>query len=183
MREPGGAPRARCGFGGGTSAWITNREAYERISVRLFEFHSQLWLATPRTQVFDFFSDARNLEELTPQWLRFRILTPLPLEMGEGLEIDYRLKIHGFPARWKSKISRWEPPARFVDVQLRGPYRRWIHEHTFREVDGGTLCEDAVEYAPLGGALVNKLLVEKDIKKIFDFRSMRLREIFAGRER
>lgn len=162
------------------SGWMKNWRPYERISVRLFRFHSQLWLATPREKVFDFFSDARNLEDLTPQWLQFRILTPLPIEMREGAEIEYRLRIHGFPARWKSEISHWEPPNRFVDVQLSGPYRRWIHEHTFKDANGGTLCEDAVDYAPLGGALVNKLLVEKDVKKIFDFRSQRLREIFAG---
>ena len=99
--------------------------------------------------------------------------------MHPGAEIEYRLKVRGFPLRWKSKITVWEPPHRFVDEQLRGPYRIWIHEHRFTDEAGGTLCEDHVQYAPLGGALINKLFVARDVQKIFAYRSERLQQIFG----
>jgi ligand-binding SRPBCC domain-containing protein len=99
--------------------------------------------------------------------------------MHEGTEIEYRLKIHGIPARWRSRITVWDPPYRFVDEQLHGPYRVWIHEHRFTEDASGTMCEDRVEYAPLGGTLINKLLVERDVRKIFEYRSGRLKDMYG----
>lgn len=146
--------------------------------MRLFEFRSRLWLPRPLNQVFEFFSNASNLEEITPPWLQFRVTMPQPIEMREGVEIAYRLKVRGIPIGWRSRITVWDPPHRFVDEQLRGPYRAWIHEHTFHDESGGTACEDHVRYAPIGGAIVNKLLVERDVKKIFAYRSARLAEIF-----
>jgi ligand-binding SRPBCC domain-containing protein len=136
-----------------------------------------------RQVVFDFFSDAFGLEELTPPWLNFHVMTPRPITMREGLLIDYRLRLHGIPLRWQSRIDAWEPPFRFVDVQVRGPYRRWHHEHVFAEVAGGTLCRDIVHYAVPGGALIEKLLVRPDLRKIFAYRQARLRELlFAGNQ-
>ena len=129
-------------------------------------------------RVFDFFSKAENLEELTPPWLSFRILTPLPIHMCEGALIDYRLKVRGIPLAWRSEITVWDPPHRFVDEQRRGPYRKWVHEHSFSEVEGGTLAKDRVEYAVLGGTLIDKLLVAPDVRRIFDYRQQRLRELF-----
>ena len=146
--------------------------------MRNFQFESKLWLNRPRDGVFKFFSDALNLEEITPPWLRFRVVSKLPI-MTRGAEIEYGLRIHGVPARWRSRITVWDPPCRFVDEQVRGPYRVWIHEHRFVEESDGTRCEDSVRYVPLGGALVNKLFVERDIQKIFAFRSDRLQKIFA----
>jgi ligand-binding SRPBCC domain-containing protein len=145
--------------------------------MRLFEFRCRLWLPRPLNQVFQFFSNALNLEAITPPWLQFRVTTPQPIDMREGIEIAYRLNIRGIPIRWRSRITVWDPPHRFVDEQLSGPYRAWIHEHTFREESGGTACEDYVKYAPIGGAVINKLLVERDVKKIFAYRSARLVEI------
>jgi len=143
-----------------------------------FHFECGLWLTRPRKGVFEFFADALNLEEITPSWLKFRVVTPKPIYMHRGTEIEYRLRIRGIPVRWQSRITVWDPPHRFVDEQIRGPYRVWIHEHRFTEQAGGTLCEDSVQYAPFGGALINKLLVERDIRKIFAYRSERLQEYF-----
>jgi ligand-binding SRPBCC domain-containing protein len=129
--------------------------------------------------VFDFFSDARNLETLTPPWLRFEILTPAPVEMRVGARIDYRLRLHGIPVRWQSEITVWEPGCRFVDEQRRGPYRRWIHTHEFEAVPGGgTVVRDVVRYAVPGGALVNRLFVAPDVARVFDFRERVLRDTF-----
>jgi len=129
--------------------------------------------------VFDFFSDARNLETLTPPWLRFEILSPGPIEMHVGTRIDYRLRLHGVPMRWQSEITVWEPGRRFVDEQRRGPYRRWIHTHEFEAAPGGgTIVRDVVRYAVLGGAVVNRLFVARDVAQVFDYRERKLRELF-----
>jgi hypothetical protein len=142
-------------------------------------FTAEQWLPRPPAELFPFFADAANLERITPPWLAFRILTPGPIEMRPGALIDYRLKVHGVPLRWRTRIAAWEPPHRFVDEQLRGPYRRWVHEHTFVEQDGGTLCRDDVRYAVLGGALVDRLLVRRDVESIFAYRRRALSELFG----
>lgn len=147
--------------------------------MQVFSLSSGIWLAKPLADVFAFFSEARNLEELTPPWLRFEVLTPPPIEMRVGLKIDYRLRLRGLPLRWQSEITHWEPPHRFVDEQTRGPYRLWVHEHRFTAQDGLTLAEDFVQYAVYGGWLVDRLAVRRDVAKIFDYRSARLREIFG----
>ena len=146
--------------------------------MKIFHFECGLWLPRPRNEVFEFFANALNLEGITPPWLKFRVVTPKPVHMQRGAEIEYRLRIRGIPVRWRSRITAWDPPHRFVDEQIRGPYRVWIHEHRFSEKLRGTLCEDSVQYAPLGGALSNKLLVEHDVRKIFAYRSERLQEFF-----
>ena len=92
--------------------------------------------------------------------------------------IDYRLRLWGIPIRWQSEITEWEPPHRFVDEQRRGPYRRWIHEHTFVERDGGTLACDRLQYSVLGGSLADYLFVARDLKRVFAFRQETLRRIF-----
>ena len=144
-------------------------------------FQTELWLPRPRDQVFPFFAEARNLETITPPWLRFEVLTPPPIPMRSGTLIDYRIRVHGVPIRWRTEIAEWQPPHRFVDVQLRGPYTLWHHTHTFAERDGGTLCGDVVRYRPRGGALMNWLFVRRDVERIFRYREQRLRELFAPR--
>jgi ligand-binding SRPBCC domain-containing protein len=137
----------------------------------------------PLDEVFDFFADARNLEALTPPWLRFEILTPMPIAMRPGARIDYRLRVHGVPLRWRSEITVWEPPHRFVDVQIRGPYRHWHHEHRFAERDGGTAIGDVVDYA-VGGLflepLLHRFLVAPDVRRIFAYRQARLAQQFGA---
>ncbi len=143
-----------------------------------FIFETELWLPHPRNEVFAFFGDAHNLERITPPWVKFAVLTPAPIVMRPGILIDYRIRIHGVPVRWRTEISAWQPPFQFVDEQRRGPYRLWHHTHTFEEREGGTLCRDRVRYWPRGGALMNWLFVRKDVERIFEYRRQRLVEIF-----
>lgn len=145
-----------------------------------FLYESDLWIGRPREEVFGFFSDASNLQEITPDWLHFQILTPSPMPIRKGALIDYRLKVRGFPLRWRTEITAWEPPVRFVDEQKRGPYKLWIHEHTFFEENGGTRVHDKVHYRPPGGWIVDRLFVRRDVKAIFEFRQRKLRERFGN---
>jgi ligand-binding SRPBCC domain-containing protein len=131
-------------------------------------------LTPPPEELFGFFGNALNLEAITPPWLGFRVVTPEPIQMGPGTLIEYRLELHGVPIRWRTKIAVWDPPRRFVDVQLSGPYRMWHHTHDFEPAPGGgTLMRDTVRYAlPLGplGEIAHRLLVRRDLERIFDFR-------------
>ncbi len=146
-----------------------------------FTFHTELWLPRPRDEVFPFFAEARNLEAITPPWLKFEVLTPVPIVMGAGTLIEYRIRLRGLPIPWRTEIAEWKPPHRFVDVQLRGPYKLWHHTHAFEERDGGTFCTDLVRYSPRGGALTNWLFVRRDVERIFKYRQDRLLESFGQR--
>lgn len=146
-----------------------------------FQLRSELILDKPIAEVFDFFAAAENLELLTPSWLSFNILTPQPIVMRVGLLIDYQIKLRFLPMRWRSEITVWEPGTRFVDEQRKGPYRQWIHEHTFIPMQEKTLVRDFVRYKVLGGMLVERLFVRPDLEKIFEFREKTLIERFGGR--
>lgn len=146
----------------------------------LFGYHTlrreQTLPGTPEA-VFPFFADAGNLEAITPPYLRFEIVTPRPIAMGEGTLIEYRLRLHGLPISWLTRIEVWEPGVRFVDQQLRGPYALWHHTHEFERDPtdpGRTLMRDTVRYAiPFGplGELAHRLFVKRDLDRIFDFRT------------
>lgn len=148
--------------------------------MRTHSLHSCVTLPLPLAEVFPFFSEARNLERLTPPWLKFEVLTPPPIQMGNGTRIDYRLRLRGVPLRWQSEITCWDPPARFVDEQRRGPYRLWRHQHLFVADGENTIAEDKVEYAVLGGSLVDRLFVRPDLEKVFAYRRAKLVEIFGA---
>lgn len=148
--------------------------------MKIHRLASQLWLPQKVSEVFPIFADAANLELLTPPWLRFEIVTPRPVHMQAGTRIDYRLRVHGIPLRWRSEITVWEPPFLFTDEQLQGPYRLWKHDHIFCEKDGGTLCIDSIQYAVAGGALIDRLFVRRDLEKIFQFRRGQLSKIFSA---
>ena len=146
---------------------------------RGFRLETVLFVPQTRERIFDFFADAYKLEQITPPWLSFSVLTPAPIPMATGTLIDYRLKLHGIPIRWRTRIAAWEPPFRFIDEQLKGPYYRWHHEHLFEPVEGGTLCRDIVDYEVPGGSLIHKYFVRKDLEKIFSYRREKLSEILA----
>jgi ligand-binding SRPBCC domain-containing protein len=144
---------------------------------------TEQWLPRPRTEVFAFFSDAHNLDVLTPSWLHFRILTPRPILMHQGALIEYRLRLRGVPLSWRTEICVWDPPHGFVDRQVRGPYRQWVHEHTFEERDGGTLVRDHIDYAVPGGLiepLLSRLFVTPDVERIFAYRRQKMQELLGA---
>lgn len=140
------------------------------------------WVPASVTETFDFFADAANLETITPPWLNFRIRTPLPIAMHEGRLIEYRLKLHGLPVFWRTRIARWEPGVAFVDEQLRGPYAKWVHLHTFVAERGGTRLGDRVEYAlpldPLSRP-AHPLYVRPLVERIFAHRHTVIAERFG----
>ncbi len=135
-------------------------------------------------QVFKFFGEAANLELITPPDLRFQILTPRPIAMEVGTLIDYRITLYGFPVRWRTRIDDWNPPYSFTDTQLKGPYRVWVHHHSFREVAGGTEMVDHVTFqlprmgpaAPLG-----RSIVARQLDGIFDYRARTVANLFSGK--
>ena len=136
-------------------------------------------------EVFPFFAEAANLEAITPPWLGFQVATPSPIEMRVGTLIEYRLRLHRLPIAWLTRIEEWVPDERFVDMQLTGPYRLWHHTHTFRpHPDGGTLMTDTVRYAlPFGplGSLAHRVLVRRDLERIFDYRARAVPALVTGR--
>lgn len=138
-------------------------------------------VALPVDQVFPFFARAENLNLLTPRDLSFEIKTPLPIEMRVGALIDYSIRLMGVPMAWRTEITVWEPPHRFADLQLRGPYALWDHLHEFVADGDGTLIRDRVRYRPRGGPLaplVHALFVRRKIEQIFDYRTRRIEELF-----
>lgn len=147
---------------------------FSKLSNGDFRLECQQLIVRPITDVFDFFSDAFQLEKITPDSLQFCVLTPPPIDIQAGTVIDYRLKLRGIPIRWCSLIAEWQPPYRFVDQQLKGPYLKWHHEHLFHSVAEGTLCRDVVDYRVPGGALVNRLFVQSELTRIFAYRQRRL---------
>lgn len=143
-------------------------------------------LHAPIERVFEFFGDAGNLEAITPPWLEFRVVTLRPTEMRTGAMIEYAMKLHGIGFAWRTEITAWEPPrdgrARFVDEQRRGPYRRWIHEHTFERMRGQsgserTLVRDRVRYAMMMGWAVHGWFVRPRLERIFAYRAKATRRL------
>lgn len=145
----------------------------------VYQLTAEQWLPSTRERVFAFFADAYRLQDLTPPFLNFQVITPAPIAMQVGTKIDYKLRLRGFPIRWQSEISEWQPPERFVDRQLIGPYRLWHHLHTFDEQDGGTLVRDIVDYSVPGGCLIHWLVVRRDLERIFRYRRDQLARYFG----
>jgi ligand-binding SRPBCC domain-containing protein len=143
-------------------------------------FNTSMRLPLAPEEVFAFFAEAANLARITPPELGFELLTPPPLHLGAGTLIDYRLRLYGVPFGWQTQILCWDPPHAFVDAQRRGPYTRWVHTHCFREADGGTIIEDAVEYGlpfwPLGEIVYP--IVRRQLHRIFRYRQQAIRAYF-----
>lgn len=154
--------------------------------MKTYFFKQEIHIPQPLETVFQFFSNAENLNRLTPPHLDFKILTRLPIIMTKGTLIDYQLKIYHFPVKWKTEITVWEPSYRFIDSQIKGPYKKWIHEHKFETVGDNTKMTDTVEYAIPGGIFspaINNVFVRRDIQKIFDFREEQLLKIFGQHDK
>lgn len=135
----------------------------------------------PVDEVFHFFSNPVNLARITPPAFRLRIITPQPVVIQQGTIIDYKIKALGIPFKWRTEITVWQPPHRFVDIQVHGPYSLWTHEHVFEAKDGGTLMHDRLQFRSPGWVLeplINKLLVQPKIEELFDHREACLKKIF-----
>lgn len=137
------------------------------------QFIAEQWIPLSPEVVFEFFCDEKNLEVITPPFLKFKVLNKSTEKIKESTIINYQLSLHGLPMKWKTRIEEWKPPHRFTDVQLKGPYRFWSHSHEFIPMDGGTLLRDQVKYKlPLGilGKLIAYQKVKNDIHNIFKYR-------------
>ena len=141
-------------------------------------FEASCRIARPVEEVFAFFTDARNLNRVTPSWFRFEILSAGPIEMAAAACIDYRLSWRGLRLPWRSRVTRWRPPGRFDYLQERGPYRYFLHEHHFSERSGVTTMTDRVIYEPPLGRLIATWIVEPELRRIFDHRARRTEELF-----
>jgi ligand-binding SRPBCC domain-containing protein len=132
----------------------------------------------PLDETFAFFADPANLEAITPPWLRFRIVAA-PADLRLGSRLRFRLRLFGVPVRWHAEITAWLPPRTFVDTQIAGPYRLWVHAHRFAPVGGGTEVYDHVRYRVPGGALAQLVPVGRWLAEIFDYRALRLAELLG----
>ena len=152
------------------------------MSVKFHTLRREQWIPRPIGEVFAFFADARNLEDITPPWLGFRILSTYTGSISKGAEIiRYRLQLHGIPIYWRTEIRQWDAPHRFVDVQRSGPFRLWHHTHRFEAHGDRTKMIDVVRYSlPFGvlGRIVHALKVRSDVRRIFDYRRQRIGELF-----
>jgi len=149
--------------------------------MKTFEINMKQYINKPLDVVFEFFSKPENLEMITPKSLSFNILTPTPIKMEKGSLIDYTIRLFGIPIHWRTLISDYEPPFRFVDQQIKGPYTFWHHTHTFKLVEGGVEIIDEVKYSlPLGwlGTLAHAIWVRKDLEKIFEYRKTVIQHYF-----
>ena len=153
---------------------------FERIAAGRWVLLARQHLPLPRERVFPFFAEATNLSRITPPSMAFRMISPTPITMAAGTRIDYRIRLAGVPMRWRTLISRWDPPHAFVDEQLRGPYAEWHHLHRFTSVgDRETLMEDEVRFRlPLGalGALALPV-VKWQLRRIFEYRRRVIAEL------
>lgn len=150
-----------------------------------FIFRAEQYVPRPLDEVFEFFSKAENLQQLTPAWLHFRILEVEPSPVRKGTLIRYSLRWRIFPIHWTTEIVEWEPPHRFVDVQLKGPYKLWHHEHRFAAEGSGTRISDEVQYLlPFGalGSIAHSLKVKKDVETIFAYRKDAVRQLFGEKK-
>ena len=147
-----------------------------------YTLHHEQWIARPIDEVFAFFADAHNLEQITPPWLGFRILSMSTASIEEGTIIRYRLRLHAIPVHWRTEICEWSPPHCFVDKQTKGPYKRWRHTHRFEAHGSRTKMIDEVQYTlPMGvlGRIVHALKVRRDVSRIFDYRRLQIDALFG----
>lgn len=151
--------------------------------MKTYLLNREQFINKPLQKVFSFFERPENLAQITPPALGFKILTPSPITMKEGTLIDYTVKILGIPQRWTSLITTYQPPLKFVDEQLKGPYSFWHHTHYFKEVNNGTIIIDEVRYGirfGILGEIVHALIVKRQLKNIFDFRERKITQIFES---
>jgi len=143
---------------------------------------SEQWISRPIDEVFAFFADAHNLEEITPPWLSFAILSMSTASIQTGTIINYRLRLYGIPFHWRTEICEWNAPHCFVDEQTNGPYTQWRHTHRFEAHGSRTKMKDEVQYSlPFGvlGRIIHAVKVRRDVSRIFDYRRLQIDALFG----
>lgn len=153
------------------------------MAIQPYIFHAEQFVPRPLDEVFDFFSRAENLQALTPPWLHFQILSVDPQPIRKGTLIRYSLRWRIFPIRWTTEIVEWDPPHGFVDLQLKGPYQFWRHQHRFIAEGNGTRIVDEIHYRlPFGalGRLAHAVKVRRDVEGIFDYRKRAVERRFGA---
>jgi len=153
--------------------------------MKIYQLQKEQFVGRPLAEVFSFFERPENLAAITPPSMGFRIVTPPPILMKEGAVFEYSVRVMGIQMRWRSLISEYKPPFRFVDEQVKGPYTFWHHKHTFSEVEGGTLISDEVRYAmPFGllGMIARRLTVKRQLEQIFAYRTRVIDTLFGSWE-
>ena len=153
--------------------------------MKVFKLETKQFIRRPLEEVFGFFSRPENLVVITPAKLHFEILTPSPLEMKQGAVIDYTIKLSKVPIHWRSLITTYDPPFKFVDEQIKGPYSFWHHTHIFKEVPDGVEIYDEVHYSiPFGplGSFLHALWIKKDLNHIFEYRKDVIENLFKEKE-
>ena len=151
--------------------------------MRMHVLHRRLVVPLERNEVFAFFENPNNLGRITPPEMQFQIITPVPIVMRVSALIDYVIRIGGLSLRWTTLITQYDPPHEFVDVQLKGPYSFWHHQHRFTAVEGGTEISDTVHYALPGGfagTLVHSIIVRRQLDRIFDHRQTMIQRYLTG---
>ena len=151
----------------------------------MYTFERATLIKAPVDEVFEFFEDPRNLSKITPKGMIFDITDIDELPVRSGFRIEYSIRVMGIPVKWVTQIPIYEPPDRFVDSQEKGPYKSWLHEHTFEDRGGQTLMTDRVQYElPFGilGKVAHSLLVSRQLRDIFDYRGRKIRKIFGERQ-
>jgi|YelNatPaOPRAMG01_1025707.scaffolds.fasta_scaffold00094_58 ligand-binding SRPBCC domain-containing protein len=148
----------------------------------MYNFKQEQYINKSLSKLFPFFERPENLSKLTPSWLSFKIKTPLPIQMKEGATIEYSIKLFGIPMNWKTEIIKYSPPFLFIDEQKKGPYKKWVHTHSFEEINGKVLMKDKIDYDLYGGILkhlIHKFFVKPLINKIFEFRKITIEKEFG----
>lgn len=143
-------------------------------------FEAEILISKPLSEVFLFFSDAKNLELITPPWLSFRMTWQSDDQIKNGTEFKYQLNVHGIRLRWHSRIVQWEDQKRFTDIQLSGPYAKWEHQHLFESRGESTWMKDIVDFKlPFGifGDFLGGRFIERDIQQIFNYRTQTIKEL------
>ena len=147
----------------------------------MYIYKQEQYINKPLSQVFPFFERPENLSMLTPNWLNFKIKTPSPIQMKTDAKIEYSIKLFGIPMKWETEIIKYSPPFLFIDEQKKGPYKKWVHTHSFEEINGKVLMKDKIDYDLYGGILkhlIHKFFVKPSITKIFEFRKITIEKEF-----
>ena len=151
--------------------------------MKIYELRTEITVKAPLEQVWAFFSNPKNLQRITPDYMGFQIVKCPEVEtIFNGMIIEYIVRpILNLPLKWVTEIKEVQPLVSFTDIQLKGPYALWHHFHSFEKINGHTKMADMVKYAmPLSilGNITHQLFVKKQLEEIFKYREVAVRTLF-----